>query len=413
MRSATFYGLVIAVLLAACGPNKRGEDDDGIPDAPPDMPPCLTSISGKVFAPNGTLPLYNVTVYIPQNPPGPFTDGVTCTQCTTSLPGGAVTSTKSDSEGKFILDNVPPGSDVPIIITTGKWRRQLIVPYVAKCVDTPVMDGYLRLPKNRTEGDIPRIAIVTGGCDSLGCIFFKMGIDASEFGSSSTGPQRITWYNADGGTAPGTPASAPTALWNNLDELKKFDILINTCECSEMNTNKTAPDTLRQYADLGGRVFGSHFHYTWARNLIPSWGTTATWNTTGASSSPPVLVDTSHPDGQAFSKWLTAVGASTTPGVLNLVGYPQPSEAAVNAPTTRWLYASGANPVTHYLSFKTPIGVPMDQQCGKVVHADLHVSEDSIVNASFPTGCTAQLSPDEKAMVFLLFDLGSCVDIIF
>jgi hypothetical protein len=413
MRSAQIFPFVIGALLVACGPSKRGEDDDGIPDAPPADAPCPTTISGKVFAPNGTLPLYNVTVYVPQNPPGPFTDGVSCSQCTAQLPGGAWAQAKSDAEGKFVLDGVPPGTDVPIVITTGKWRRQLTIPYVAKCVDTPVMDGYLRLPRNRTEGDMPRIAMVTGLCDSLACIFKKMGIDASEFGSSSAGPQRITFYNGDGGSAPGTPAAAPTALWNNLDELKKFDMVINSCECSEMNTNKTSPDVMRQYADLGGRVFGSHFHYTWMKNLIPQWQGVASFNLSGTSSSAPVLIDTSHPDGQSFAKWAMAAGASTSMGVLNLTGYPQPSEAGVIAPTTRWLYASGANPVTHYMSFKTPVGVPMDQQCGKVVHADLHVSEDSSVDATFPAGCTAQLSPDEKAMVFLLFDLGSCVDIIF
>jgi len=52
-------------------------------------------------------------------------------------------------------------------------------------------------------------------------------------------------------------------------------------------------------------------------------------------------------------------------------------------------------------------------QCGKVVHAGIHVSESSSVDSTFPSGCTTGLSQDEKAMVFLLFDLGSCVDIIF
>jgi hypothetical protein len=39
------------------------------------------------------------------------------------------------------------------------------------------------------------------------------------------------------------------------------------------------------------------------------------------------------------------------------------------------------------------------ERCGKVVHADLHVSESSTVNASFPAGCSAQLTPDEKALI--------------
>jgi hypothetical protein len=412
MRTAQTVLVVTAgLLLAACGPSKRHGDDDDIPDAPPPDAPCPTTISGKVFAPNGTLPLYNVTVYIPQTAPGPFTDGVSCSQCSTSMPGGSVTSAKTDATGKFVLENVPPGTDVPIVITTGKWRRQLTVPYVAQCVDTPIADGTFRLPRNRSEGDIPRIAMVTGGCDALACIFSKMGLDASEFGDNSTGPQRITWYNGHGGTAPGAPQSALTALWPNINELKKYDMVINSCECSEYGTEKTAPDVLRQYADMGGRVFGSHYHYIWEKQLIPQWTPTASWG--GAySTSTPDLVDTTHPDGTAFSQWLMAANASTVPGQVAL-GVKTYDAGPTNAPTTRWLYASGTNPTTHYMSFKTPVGVPMEQQCGKVVYAGLHVASTGSVDASFPAGCSGAMTPDEKALAFLLFDLGSCVDIIF
>src|SRR5688572_28175571 len=188
MRTPSRFLILGTLFTVACGPSKRRMgDDDLFPDAQVDAP-CTTSISGKVFAPNGTLPLYNVTVYVPMSPPGPLQEGLSCGQCSTNLPGGSYAQTRSDAEGKFKLEGIPPGTDVPIVITTGKWRRQLTVPYVAQCVDTPVMDGTFRLPKNRTEGDMPRIAMVTGGCDSLACIFSKMGIDASEFGSSSTGP---------------------------------------------------------------------------------------------------------------------------------------------------------------------------------------------------------------------------------
>src|SRR5215212_11205979 len=152
-----------SLLLAACGPNKRGSDDDDLPDAPPPDAYCPTSISGKVFAPNGTLPLYNVTVYAPVSDPPPFPTGVQCGQCATTLPGGAYASTSSDPQGNFKLEGIPAGTNVPIIITTGKWRRKLTVNTTA-CADTPIPDGTFRLPKNKTEGDLPHIAIVTGGC---------------------------------------------------------------------------------------------------------------------------------------------------------------------------------------------------------------------------------------------------------
>ena len=396
------YNLVLAVLIVSCGPGKRENNGDDVPmDAPPDAQ-CITALTGKVFAPNGTTPLNNVMVYVPFSEPPIFPAGVQCTICD-GPPGQAVVQTLTDAEGKFRLEGIPTSvGGIQVAVSTGKWLRTVTLPPPGLCIDNPVPDGMLRLPKNKSEGQMPHIAVTTGGCDPLACILPKLGIDAAEFGTDSNGPKAVTFYNGSGGTAPGTPATAET-LWGNINELKKFDIVINSCECSEVTTNKTAPDVLRQYADMGGRVFGSHYHYIWTRDLIPQWQPTATWAT--GSSVGPDLVDTSHPGGQALATWLVAVGASSTPGQITL-SQKIPNATSVNPPTTRWLYTQATN-VTHYLSFKTPVGAMPENQCGKVVYAGMHVASGS-VSTSFPTGCTAGLTADEKALVFLLFDLGSC-----
>ena len=398
-------GMLLVVLVVGCGPEKRDIDTNPTPadiDAA-----CPTTVSGKVFAPNGTLPLYAVTVYAPVSDPPPFTEGVQCGQCSTGQPGGSTSSTTSDATGSFTLD-VPPGVNVPVIVTTGKWRRKVVIPFVASCADNAQPDGTFRLPKNRSEGDMPRIAVVTGGCDPLACILPKLGIDPTEFGDSVTGANRVVFYGASG-ESPGAP-KASTVLWGSLDEMKKFDVIINSCECSEVNTNKTSPDLLRQYADLGGRVFGSHFHYTWTKNLIPVWAGQATW--TSGSSTTPDLVDMSFPKGQALAQWLVAVGGSTTLGQITL-GTKTYNASTVAATSQRWLYSSGVAPATsHYLSFDTPVNVPAAQQCGKVVFAGMHVSAGS-VGSTFPAACNATFSADEKALAFLLFDLSSCVGTLF
>jgi len=64
-------------------------------------------------------------------------------------------------------------------------------------------------------------------------------------------------------------------------------------------------------------------------------------------------------------------------------------------------------------SFNTPVGVLPENQCGKVVYAGMHVSSGSTVSTNFPTGCSGALTPDEKAFIFLLFDLQNCVGQIF
>lgn len=146
------------------------------------------------------------------------------------------------------------------------------------------------------------------------------------------------------------------------------------------------------------------------KNLIPAWQGTASW--VAGSSTTPDLVDTSHPAGMALAQWLVTVGASTTLGQIPL-SVKTRNAGDVIAPTTRWLHSSGAAPnTTHYLSFNTPVGVMKEQQCGKVVYAGMHVSAGS-VGTNFPMSCGMPFTPDEKVLVFLLFDLTSCVGAIF
>ncbi|MGE0551511.1 MAG: hypothetical protein AB7O24_33005 [Kofleriaceae bacterium] len=72
-----------------------------------------TAIIGKVFAPNGALPLANVTVYVPASTPPPFTTGATCDRCSGELPGGAIVATTTDDTGAFRLEGVPANAPFP------------------------------------------------------------------------------------------------------------------------------------------------------------------------------------------------------------------------------------------------------------------------------------------------------------
>jgi hypothetical protein len=72
-----------------------------------------------------------------------------------------------------------------------------------------------------------------------------------------------------------------------------------------------------------------------------------------------------------------------------------------------------------YFSFDTPINPTNTMTnetgptyCGRAVYSDLHVAGNPQTDDSMtpPDGCKAgPLSPQEKALEFMLFDLSSCV----
>ncbi len=80
--------------------------------------------------------------------------------------------------------------NIPLVIQIGKWRREIVVPSVNPCVDNALEDGTVRLPRDSSEGNLPKIAVVRGASDALECLFRKIGIPDSEF-TTDAGDGRI------------------------------------------------------------------------------------------------------------------------------------------------------------------------------------------------------------------------------
>ncbi len=410
------------------GPDVGPPVDGDVPSGPPAdckglqcqqkkcAPGKTTSVSGTVFAPNGTLPLYNVIVYVPNAALAPFPPGLLCDKCGTVASGEPVVTALSDSKGQFRLLNVPVGKDIPLVVQLGKWRRKVVIPEVKECVDNPLTDKNLtRLPKNQTEGDLPRIAVTTGGCDQLSCMLPKVGIDASEFGTKGSS-KAVHFYSAGGASGP-TGMTDAKAFWSNLDELKKYDVAVFSCECEEAPATKDATSykAVTDYLAAGGRIFTTDFQYTWYKySPDPALKAAATITGGAPPGGNPVTLDTSFPKGKALADWLKFVDPASAYGSVPCDFVFDNYAALDKAKTQTWgssfaFFIPGGSAHPRFMTTNTPVGKPAESQCGKAVHLDAHINQTDKVDATYPAGCASKIKTGEEAFAFFFFDLSSCI----
>jgi hypothetical protein len=404
-----------------------------------------TSLSGIIKDPAGKVPLYNVLVYVPNAPVAPITQGASCDRCG-SVSGEPLVTALTGVDGKFKLDNVPVGADIPLVIQIGKWRRQLKIPNVAECVDTGLNEGDIRLPRKKSEGDIPQIALTTGGADTMECWLRKVGLDDSEF-TLNNSDGRVHFYQGAGSSTRTFDASRgggtfppATGFWDNQANLMKYDIVILSCEGETFSAQKppNALNAMSAYADAGGRIFASHWHRYWfsTAQMINGNGQVqhpagpqpspfagvAAWvdhvdPCSGGNCSVQGTINTGFPKGAAMKDWLGQPTVNALTGGTLPIVQPRHNVDSTTDKATTWITATngqdGNKPAVEYLSFNTPIPAADDQKCGRVVYNSLHVTTEDRhgQNLQWPsqTCLTADLTPQEKALEFMLFDLSSCI----
>jgi uncharacterized protein (TIGR03382 family) len=343
----------------------------------------VTTITGKVYSPLGPTggdPIPNILVYVAQTAVQPFTPGISnpgqgCSAQANLVSGSPLVEALTAADGSFTLTSTSMPNPVNIVIQAGKWRRQY--------QNTPVVIGgtttlNLTMPANQSQGDLPRIAVVTGAADAIECIFPQIGISASEF-TDPSGSGSINLYKGDGGNGVDYGASVssatPTeaALVENAATLNSYDLVMFGCRGTGSDAIVTADagntmENLLAYTSSGGRMFTTHYGYVWINNAktfpgVANWitdkGTITEAGFPANSGEGTATINPNFSEGATLSQWLQDIGASYggVQGQVYLTNMRQDENGAISPPSDIWATANGiSGSPSMQFTFDTPIG---------------------------------------------------------
>jgi len=378
--------------------------------------PAGATLTGRVFAPNGTDPISNAMVYIPSGDVAPFSTALTCDLCQTNIAG--CTYATSGPDGSFTLTGAPIGSR-DIIIEKGRFRRRAHLEITCGTASLPAETT--RLPRNNTEGELPRIAVANGDYDKLECVLRKIGVDAGA----------IDIYNLTTHLAePGRP-SFETLLRNRAMMNGYNVIFINCSDPLQYLTDASVISNIREYVASGGRLYITDQSYDHIAH-VPEWSSMVCWEGASCPSDPPVGVADIGQDGLEtdatvddpdLARWLHELGATNADGTVHLThflaGWAMQHSHGIEV--KQWMsgpVASDPDSPLPGISGVRPLTITFDyNHCGRVLYSSYHTlgretdtCGDGGTPCHFPNYCdSSALSPQERVLEYLIFEISTCV----
>ena len=339
---------------------------------------AATTLTGTVYAPNGTDPLPNIYVYI-AGKVNPFPPGNYCNQCSKPLDVW-YTETQSAADGTFSLDlsMVPSGSTASFVVNVGSFRKVTTIPVSCGANTAPALAS--TLPGKSADGDIPKIAVTTGNSDHLDQILNVLG---------------ITEYDCYEGRAStsSTPTCTPIDTAVHLLEktsaktIDDYNLLFVSCAPNAYKTfgTPTIASNTSAFVTAGGRLFATDMSYDYVAQAFPS---AITWM--GPSGAPQPVNGanvgvagsyTGKIDDPSLVTWLNKLGA-TTGATVPLQGFLNPWSVQASIPSSSNLIVDGTVSYSGG-SGDVPLTTEFDvSSCGRVIYSSYHTAGGSVMAGS-------------------------------
>jgi hypothetical protein len=256
--------------------------------------------------------------------------------------------------------------------------------------------------------------MVVGAYDHIDFTMKKLGI--AEFYRYGDGPFSV------GGTPPGTKTGkAAKALMDDATELGKHHIVLMPCAALGYTSTGdglknvcgvpqgATKAALAQYVEAGGKLYVTDFAYESVRQ---TWPGLITWyddtmqpmtslsqkqgeacrggaeNTPGTPQDPGLsdwLTTIGHPNIELKAAWSRIASVSPQPGF-------DPTGKPVTITPKVWM-------TSNIGSMDLPATVSFEQKCGRVLFSTYHCEGDD----------SSQLLAQEKALLYILLEVGVCV----
>jgi hypothetical protein len=335
------------------------------------------TLHGSVRAPNVSIPISGALVYMTDQPPEPLVHGVHCDACVTLTQD--VPYALSEADGTFELPAY--AGEHYLVVQKGGFRRVRKISVTAGDQDVPRPQTSLPAMRDPSKDDeVPTMAVMQATFDQIGDSLKELGLSGAAF----------------------TTVSDVESFLKDYDRMKEFEIVFLPCGTDyDLAADPVITDNLRKFAEGGGRVYATDWHYDFVHRSWPgyiSWEGQSTVPCSGCSSSE-YDADAQVED-QGLKDWLAAQNITnfklernyTT--ILNVNARPGKDKDGNDVTITPKVWVNGRQPSqpTH------PTTVSFEQGCGRVLFSTYHTESSTTV------------MPQERALLYVLLEVSVCTE---
>ncbi|MBK6695279.1 MAG: hypothetical protein IPG50_24170 [Myxococcales bacterium] len=364
---------------------------------------AVATLKGRVLAPDGKTPVAGALVALMRTAPEAPKEGLRCETC---VPLSKDTPhATSNADGTFELKTSTEGA-FTFVVQKGTFRRARALDVVSGDQEVPALLATLPSKTDLPKGDvIPKMAVVKGEWDPIERTLAKLGLGKLVKGEADPSSLPFDVYDDPSPTGPRSGAR----LLADESLLAAYEIVLLPCSGSSGTTcdDKRAMDplvqkALRGFVEGGGRLYVTDYSYEFVRQLWPGAVSFRGETKDVGSACEKVAYDaTGAVNDEGLSGWLSAIGHSsvtlkaswTTIDSVHEVDATDANGQPAKIPTRVWMSANksdGAHPAT----------VSFERGCGRVLFSTYHTAGEPL----------APLMPQEKALLYVLLEMGVCID---